>query len=55
MKLGKYWPMMMVGASVFIQTFPAYADTAAPLPGPGVFGLVVMGITAAVAIARWRK
>ena len=55
MKLHKYWVMVMAAAAVFIQAFPAQADAATSLPGPGIFGLVVVGIVAAVGIARWRK
>jgi len=54
MKLHKYW-VMMAAAAAFIQAFPAHADAGAPLPGPEIFGLVVVGIVAAVGIARWRK
>jgi len=58
MKLNKYWVMLMAAAAGAIETYPALAqpqDAASLLPGPGIFGLVVVGIVAAVGIARWRK
>ena len=50
----KYW-VMMAAAAVFIQALRAHGDAATNLPGPEIFGLVVVGIVAAVGIARWRK
>jgi len=60
MKLQKFCVMLMAAAAGAIATYPALAggtgpDLTAPLPGPGIFGLVVLGIVAAVGIARWRK
>ena len=65
MKLHKFYMILMTTAAAAIETYPALArqwvgdgapiDAAAPLPGPGIFGLVVVGIVGAVAIARWRK
>jgi len=57
MKLQKFCVMLMSAAAAAIETYPALAGDAGPaaLPGPGIFGLVVLGIVAAVGIARWRK
>ncbi|MDH3412963.1 MAG: hypothetical protein OEM98_10790 [Gammaproteobacteria bacterium] len=65
MKLHKFYLMLIATAAAAIETYPALAarqwvgdgapELATPLLGPGVLGLVVVGIVAAVAIARWRK
>jgi len=63
MKLHKFCLMLMAAAVGAIETYPALAgvtvvppgDFANGLPGPGIFGLVVVGIVAAVGIARRRK
>ena len=59
MKLHKFCGMLMAAATAAIEACPALAqgapDSAGPLPAPGIFGLVVLGIAAAVGIARWRK
>jgi hypothetical protein len=55
--------MLMAAAIGSIETYPAFAltdparlpDSIAALPGPGIFGLVALGIAVAVGIARWRK
>jgi len=57
MKLHKFLVMLLAAAAGVIEAYPALAGTPPPvgLPGPGIFGLVVVGIVAAVGIARWRK
>ena len=59
MKLHKSYVMLMVAAAAVMESYPAFAqaadDAAAQLPGPGILGLVVLGIGAAAGIARSRK
>lgn len=45
--------LAVIGTGLVSAT-PALADAATDLPGPGVFGLVALGVVAAIAIARRR-
>ncbi len=63
MKLNKIYLMVMTTVAAAMASYAALADVdAAPvgdnvngLPGPGIVSLVLLGIVAAVGIARRRK
>jgi hypothetical protein len=54
--LRKLMTRVPAGLSALLASGAAMAGPPpAPMPGPGVLGLVALGVIGAIAIARWRK
>ena len=57
MNLHKLWLAVAAVAVLALEAGPVLAspDLTAPLPAPGILGLVAIGVAGAVAFAKWRK
>jgi hypothetical protein len=53
--LRKLMTRVPAGLSALLASGAAMAGPPTPMPGPGVLGLVALGVIGAIAIARWRK